>query len=64
MLGIEEDLQDLQDPVVWRTISANLGLNFNPGFFFFLEHPVTKMQTKRIKLNLLFSIYFWIQNSH
>ena len=27
--------QDNQDPVVRRPISANPGLNFNPGFFFF-----------------------------
>ena len=53
-------------PVVRRPI-ANPGLNFNPFFFLLfksifsdnfslvvLEHPITKLQTKGIKLNLLF----------
>ena len=53
-----------QGPVVRRLFSANSGLNFNPGFFFFrlkvfsriifsifLEHPITKVSIKRIRLN-------------
>ena len=53
-------------PVVRRPISVNLGLNFTPGFFiflieshlgklslFFLEHPMTKLQGKRFKVNFL-----------
>ena len=65
----------LLDPLNWL-ISANLGLNFNPGLFFFcskaisqilfslfyLEHPLNKLYTKRIKLNLLFK--FSYQNSN
>lgn len=61
---------------LWWLISANLGLNFNPGLFFFcskaispillslfyLEHPLNKLYTKRIKLNLLFK--FSYQNSN
>ena len=53
-------------PVVRRPISVNLGLNFSPDFFiflieshlgkfflFFLEHPMTKLQEKRFKVNFL-----------
>ena len=59
--------------------SASLGLNFNPGFFFFLtkafswiiffnflifflEYRIIKLQTKRIKLNLLFKLSFLNSN--
>ena len=49
-------------PFVRRPMSTNPGLNFNPGFFFFclkafsknffcyifIEHPITKLQTKGI----------------
>ena len=58
---------NIQDPVVRRPVSANLGLNFNPGFFFFsskalsrkifsilLEYPIIKLYAKRIKLDLFF----------
>ena len=58
----------IQGPVVRRPVSANPWLNFNPLSFsfcvkafpriialFFLEQPSTKLQTKRIKLNLLFN---------
>ena len=58
----------IQGPVVRRSVSANPGSNFNPVPFsfvqkafpriiarFFLEHPSTKLQTKGIKLNLLFN---------
>ena len=53
-------------PVARTSISAYQGLDFNLGFFFFLsntfsciifsiflEYPITKLQTKRIQLNLL-----------
>ena len=29
------NMKEKQDLVVWRPISANPGLNFNPNFFFF-----------------------------
>ena len=58
----------IQGPVVRRPVSANPWLNFNPLSFsfcvkafpriialFFLEQPSTKLQTKGIKLNLLFN---------
>ena len=55
-------------PVVRRPISANPGLNFNPGFVFFsskaffldnflysfLGNPIMKLKTKRIKLDFAF----------
>ena len=48
-------------PVVRRPISANLGLNFNLGFFFFsriifspLKHPVIKLYTEIFNLTILF----------
>ena len=53
--GTETDV-NIQAPVVRRPVSANLGLNFNPGFFFFsskalsriifsllLEYPIIKL---------------------
>ena len=56
-------------------ISANLGLNFNQGFFFllsktlfriifsiFLEYPIIKLKAKRIKLNLLFKLSYLSSN--
>ena len=62
---------DLQGPVVRRPISANPGLNFNLGFFFFcskvffrvissllLEHPIIKVSSGRIKLNLLLKLSY------
>ena len=59
-------------PIVRRPIGAHPGLNFHPGFFFFsskafffryysllsLDHPIIKLQTKRIKPNLLFTLSF------
>ena len=58
-------------PVVRTPVSANPGLNFNPGFFFllskahcrifslfFLEYPITKLKAKRIKLNLPFKLSY------
>ena len=55
--------------------SANLGLNFNPGFFFFsskalsriifsilLEYPITKLQAKRIRLDLFFKLSYLSSN--
>ena len=64
-----------QGPVVQRPISTNPGLNFNPGFFFFcfkafsriifpffLEHPITELQTRSIKLNLLFKLLYLNSN--
>ena len=63
-------------PSVVRTPdSANLGLNFNQGFFFFsskalsqmifyifLEYPAIKLWAKRIKLNLLFTLSYLSSN--
>ena len=56
--------------------SANLGLNFNLGFFFFLtkafswiifsiflEYLIIKLQTKRIKLTLLFKLNSFLNSS-
>ena len=70
-----ELLQDVsQGPVVRRLISANPGLNlikaslsffFLPlGYFslFFLVHPITKMWTKRMKLNFLFKVSYLNSN--
>ena len=64
-----------QGPVVQRPISTNPGLNFNPGFFFFcfkafsriifpffLEQPITELQTRSIKLNLLFKLLYLNSN--
>ena len=68
--GTETDV-NIQAPVVRRPVSANLGLNFNTGFFFFsskafsriifsilLEYPIIKMGEKRIKLNLFFKLSY------
>ena len=65
----------LQGPVVRRSISANLELNFNLGFFFFssrafsriifsilLEYQIIKLWVKRIKLNLLLSEFKFSTN--
>ena len=45
-----------QGPLVWRLISANPGLNFNPGSFFFCLKAFSR---------IIFSILFWrIQSSN
>ena len=63
-------------PVVRRPISVNPGLNFNPGFFFFCSKTISRIifsslfiesnhqivDTKRIKLNLLFKLSYLNQN--
>ena len=43
----------LQGPVVRTPVSANPGLNFNPGFFFFLSKALSRM---------IFSILFRVSN--
>ena len=48
-------------PVVQRPISANPGLNFNPGFFFFCLKAFSRIIFP-IKLNLLFKLLY--QNSN
>ena len=58
-------------PVVRTPFSANPGLNFNPGYFFFLskalsrisfstvlKYPIIKLQAKSIKLNLPFTLSY------
>ena len=40
-------------PVVRTPVSANLGLNFNPGFFFFLSKALSR---------IVFSIHFRVSN--
>ena len=40
-------------PVVWMPVSANPGLNFNPGFFFFLSKALSR---------IIFSILFRVSN--
>ena len=68
----EESLS--QGSVVRRLISPNPGLNFNQGlcFFvlkafswiisrFFFRVPNQQIETKRIKLKLLYSFHIWIQ---
>ena len=58
-------------PVVRTPLSANPGLNFNPGLFFFLSkaltriifsiflaYPIIKLQAKRIQLNWLFKLSY------
>ena len=42
-----------QGPVVRTPVSANPGLNFNPGFFFFLSKALFR---------IIFSILFWVSN--
>ena len=62
-------------PVVRGPISANPGSNFNLGSFFFcskafsqiictilLEHPIIKLQAKRIQLNLLSKLSYLNSN--
>ena len=44
-----------QGPVVRTPVSANPGLNFNPGFFFFLSKALSR---------IIFSILFKISNHH
>jgi len=71
----EKKLFDSQGPVVQQLIIANLGLNFNLGFFFFcsrlfswmislffLERPFIKLRTKWINLNLLFKLSYLNSN--
>ena len=61
----------IQGPVVGRPISANLGLNFNPGFFFFCSKAFSRiifsllfrashhqLQAKRIQLNLILKLSY------
>ena len=43
---------NIQGPVVPTLVSANPGLNFNPGLLFFSS----KLYAKRIKLNLFFKL--------
>ena len=43
----------LQGPVVRTRVSANPGLNFNRGFFFFLSKALSR---------IIFSIFFSISN--
>ena len=58
-------------PVVRTPVSDNPGLNFNPGYFFFLskalsrirfsavlKYPIIKLQAKSIKLNLPFKLSY------
>ena len=65
----------LLGPVVRMLVSANPGLNFNQGFFFFsskaltriifyifLEYPIIKLYAKRIKLNLFFKLSYLSSN--
>ena len=65
----------LLGPVVQRPISANPGLNFNPGFYIsqlkssfgiiyplLLEHSIIKLYSKRNKLNLLLKLSELISN--
>ena len=63
-----------QGSVVRRPVSSNLGLNLNPGFFFFsskspkhsvgqfslffLQYPIIKLKAKRIKLDLFFKLSY------
>ena len=61
-------------PVVRTPVSATLGLNFNPGFFFFLSKALYRiifsilfrasnpLQAKRIKLNLIFKLLYLSSN--
>ena len=71
-------LLHLLGPVVRTSVSANLGLNFNPGFFFLLpkalfriifsilfrvsEYPIIKLKATKIKLNLLFKLSYLSSN--
>ena len=61
--------------VVWRPVSANPWLNFNPGFFFFSSKAFSRkifsilfrvfnhqIVEKRIKLNLLFKLSYLNSN--
>ena len=63
-------------PVVWRQISANPGLNFNPGFFFFCSKAFPRIffsilfrasncqivEKNKIKLNVLFKLSYLNSN--
>ena len=46
-------LLNVQGPVVRTPVSANLGLNFNPGFFFLLSKALS---------GIIFSILFRVSN--
>ena len=65
----------MQGPVVRTPVSANPGLNFDAGFFFFLskalyriifsvflEYPIVKLWAKRIKLNWIFKLSYLSSN--
>ena len=54
--NLVNDLESSPGPIVWRPISANLRLNFNPGFFLF---PV-----KSIFWDNLFYSFKFIQSSY
>ena len=57
--NLKENIQILlvdftdQGPVVRTLLSANLGLNFNPGFFFLLSKALSQ---------IIFSILFTVSN--
>ena len=48
-----QSLIDLLGPVVRSPVSANPGLNFNPGFFFFLSKALSR---------IIFSFLFGVSN--
>ena len=73
--GVFEKSPKILGPVVRRLISANPGLNFNLGLFFFSSKAFSrtifsilfrvanpKLLTKRIKLNMLFKLSYLNSN--
>ena len=48
-----KDPNRIQGPVVRTRVSANPGLNFNPGFFFLIIKALSR---------IIFSIFFSISN--